>query len=227
MLADVADDEWWVDVTLPMLELARLRIRGLVRFVERTKRNLVYTDFEDELGGGTEVALPGVTPGTNYERFRAKAAAYLKQHEDHVSLQRLRRNKQLTPDDLAALEQMLLTSGAGREADIVRAAEKAQGLGLFVRSLVRLDRQAAIEAFGCFLGGSRFTVEQIRFVNLIVDELTANGIMERGRLFESPYTDHAPTGPVVQLPEAANECVCRSSIEAGSSLVAPLGLDKP
>jgi len=32
-----------------------------------------------------------VTPGTNFERFRAKAAAYLKEHEDHVALQHLRR----------------------------------------------------------------------------------------------------------------------------------------
>lgn len=47
LLESVAGDEWWVDVTLPMLELARLRIRGLVRFVEKTKRNPVYTDFED------------------------------------------------------------------------------------------------------------------------------------------------------------------------------------
>jgi hypothetical protein len=55
-----------VDVTLPMLELARLRIRGLVRLVEKTKRNPVYTDFTDELGAATEITLPGTTPGIDY-----------------------------------------------------------------------------------------------------------------------------------------------------------------
>ena len=37
-------------MTLPMLEVARLRIRDLVRFVDRAGRNPVYTDFVDEYG---------------------------------------------------------------------------------------------------------------------------------------------------------------------------------
>jgi type I restriction enzyme, R subunit len=202
LLESVAGDEWWVDVTLPMLEVARLRIRRLVRFVERTRRNPVYSDFEDELGEVIAIDLPGVMPGTNVERFRAKAAAYLKEHEDHIALQRLRRNKQLTPEDLASLEEMLLASGTGQPADIARAAEQTGGLGLFIRSLVGLDRAAATDAFSTYLDGTRFTVDQVRFVSLIVDELTANGVMEPGRLFESPYTDHAPTGPDFFFPDA-------------------------
>lgn len=207
LLDEVAADEWWVDVTLPMLELARLRIRGLVRFVEKTTRNPIYTDFEDELGEATEVVLPRVTPGTDWERFRAKAATHLEQHQDHVALQRLRRNKQLTPDDLESLEEMLIASGAGQRVDIAWAAEKSNGLGLFIRSLVGLDRQAASEAFSDYLDGTKFTVDQIHFVDLIIDELTTNGVMEPRRLFESPYIDHAPTGPDYLFPDPDVEVI--------------------
>ncbi|WP_300641844.1 DEAD/DEAH box helicase family protein [Nocardioides sp.] len=200
LLESVAGDEWWIDVTLPMLELARLRIRGLARFIEKTARNPVYTDFEDIISEGVEVVLPRVTPGTNFERFRAKAEAYLREHHDNLALQRLRRNKQLTASDLTELEQMLLASG-GQEVDISWATDQG-GLGLFVRGLVGLDRAAATEAFENYLDSTKFTADQIRFVNLIVDELTKNGSVDPARLFESPYTDHAPTGPDYVFPDA-------------------------
>lgn len=195
LLAEVAEDEWWIDVTLPMLEHARRRIRGLVRFIEKSKRAIVYTNVEDELGDGSIVDLPGVAVGTDLERFKAKARAYLKDHEDNVALQKLRRNRQLTETDLSALETMLAASGAGGPEDIARAREESAGLGLFIRSLVGLDREAATEAFSEFLTDSRFSAVEIRFIQMIVEHLTANGVMEARLLYEAPFTDHAPTGP--------------------------------
>ena len=202
LLDEVAGDQWWFDITLPMLELVRRRLRGLLQFLDAPEKNRVYTDFQDELSESALVDLPGITPGTNWERFRAKASAYLKQHRDHLALQRLRRNKPLTTDDLSALEQMLIDSGTGAPADIALAKEQSHGLGLFVRSLIGLDREAAVEAFGAYLDGAKFTADQIHFINLIINELTANGVVEPARLYESPYIDHAPTGPDTVFIEA-------------------------
>ncbi|WP_336922906.1 DEAD/DEAH box helicase family protein [Aquipuribacter sp. SD81] len=209
LLESVAGDDWWIDVTLPMLEVARLRIRSLASFIEKTARNPIYTDFEDTLAEGIEVVLPRVTPGTNFERFRSKAEAYLRDHLDNLALQRLRRNKQLTPEDLTELENMLVASG-GQAVDIAWVTQQGGGLGVFVRGLVGLDRAAATEAFERYLNGTSFSAEQVRFVNLIVDELTKNGVMEPARLFESPYTDRAPTGPDYIFPDSDVEVIVKT-----------------
>ncbi len=195
LILEVQSDEWWQDVTLPMLERMRRRLRGLIHLIERKRRKLIYTDFEDEIGGELMVALPGFSDGTDYARFRAKAQAFLRAHQDHVAIRKLRTNRPLTATDVAELERVLAESGVGDTAVIQRAAADAHGLGLFVRSLVGLDREAAKEAMASFLNGKILGANQIEFVNLIVDHLTEHGVMEAARLYESPFTDLTPHGP--------------------------------
>lgn len=133
------------------------------------------------------------TPGLNWERFVAKATGHLRANETHMAVQRLRRNRPLTPTDLVALEEMLVEAGA-QPTHLERARADAGSLGLFVRSLVGLDRSAAMEAFAQFLDASTHSLAQIRLVEMIVAELTRNGVMEPGRLYESPFTDDHPRG---------------------------------
>lgn len=200
LLDELAGEQWWVDVTPAMLEEARVRVRGLVRLVELKRRHPVYTDFADALSEATEIHLRATAPGTDTERFRLKARAYLRDHEDDLVLQKLRRNRQITGQDLAELERLLEDAGGAR-SDIMWATEQPGGLGLFIRSLVGLDRAAAAEAFGELLKDRALSVEQHHFVDMIIDELTANGAMEPRRLFEPPYIDDAPTGPEVLFPD--------------------------
>jgi type I restriction enzyme R subunit len=101
----------------------------------------------------------------------------------------------LTASDLAELERMLSESGVGAPEDIQRAKSESQGLGLFVRSLVGMDREAAKGALAGFIMGKTLAANQIEFVNLIVNHLTEHGVMEARRLYESPFTDLTPQGP--------------------------------
>jgi type I restriction enzyme, R subunit len=136
-----------------------------------------------------------VQPGTNYERFRAKARQFLLAHESHITIHKVRRNLPLTASDVCELERMLLEAGIGSADDLARAKAESHGLGLFIRSLVGLDREAAKEAFGTFLKGGTASANQIEFINLIVDYLTERGVMEASVLYESPFTDISPRGP--------------------------------
>jgi len=195
LIQDLQTDEWWEHVTIPMLETMRRRLRDLIQLIERRKRRIIYTDFEDEIGNETTVELPGFVGGTDYARFRAKAQAFLRAHQDHVAIHRLRTNKPLTMTDLAELERMLVENGIGAAEDVRRAADEAEGLGLFVRSLVGMDREAAKEALAEFLSDKTLTANQIEFVNLIVDHLTEHGMVDAAKLYESPFTDVTPSGP--------------------------------
>lgn len=195
LIQGMQTDEWWQDVTVPILEAMRRRLRELVQFIEKRRRQPVYTDLEDLMGSETEVVLPGFSVGTDQTKFLAKVRAFLREHLDHVVIAKLRMNQPLTVTDLSELERVLTESGAAPLDDIRRAAGHAQGLGLFVRSLVGMDRSAAKEALAGFITGKTFTANQLEFINLVVDHLTEHGVMEPARLYESPFTDLSPHGP--------------------------------
>ncbi|OBF95116.1 hypothetical protein A5790_01870 [Mycobacterium sp. 852002-51152_SCH6134967] len=50
--------------------------------------------------------------------------------------------------------------------------------------------------------GIKFNANQLHFIGLLVEELTANGVMEAARLYESPFSDYASTGPESMFSEA-------------------------
>jgi type I restriction enzyme R subunit len=204
LIQAIAGDEWWNDVTLGMLENARKRLRLLVKLIEKAKKKVVYTDFIDELGTETTFDLPEVGIGTgsglDIARFKDKARQFLQAHEDHLALQRLRRGQALTPTDLVELERMLADAGGTPEL-IQKAAEDQFGLGIFIRSLVGMERGAVAQAFSEVIAGTHATPDQIEFIELIVSELTTNGVMEAARLYESPFLDISPQGPEGLFPE--------------------------
>lgn len=195
LIQQIQEDDWWIDVTAPMLDQVRKRLRSLVRLIEKVKRKVIYTDFEDEIGTETVVAFGLLGGEGDFERFKAKVRRFLREHQDRMVIHKLRTNQPLTSTDLGELERILAESGAGGEEEIEQARQRSQGLGLFVRSLVGLDREAAKQAFAGFLEGRNLTSDQLEFVNLIIDHLTEHGIMEPARLYGSPFTDLTAKGP--------------------------------
>ena len=195
LILDLQQDEYWADITLPMLEDARKRLRDLVKFIDRQQRKLVYTDFEDELGEITAIEFGGIGSAVNIVQYRKKVMSFLRENENHIALRKLRRNIPITSSDIAELERILFESdGMGTREDFERAYGKQEHLGLFIRKLVGLDREAAKQAFGDYLARKNLTANQIRFIDQVIDYLTQNGVMDAGLLYEPPFTDYSTTG---------------------------------
>lgn len=190
----IAGDEWWQDVTLPMLEQARRKLRGLIKLIETRSRKLVYTDFEDVLGEPTDMDLPLVASAVDFERFRSKARVFLRAHQDRLALHKLRRNQPLTAGDLQELETLLHEAG-GTEDALDRARTLHTSLPAFVRSLVGLEREAAAQAFAHLVASGTASASQLQFIDEIVQHLTEHGAMPAERLYASPFTDIHTQGP--------------------------------
>lgn len=189
--------EFWVGIDLAGLEEMRLRLRDLVPLLEKSKRHVVYTNFEDEITGVRKeapISIPRMT-GAEYQR---KVEKYLQAHLNHTVIHRLRTNQPLSKGDLGELEAMLVKIGeADGEALLMGllAQSKAPSLAHFVRQMVGMDRAAAQEAFSRLLSNQSLTAPQIRFVEMIIDQLTARGVMEPEALYEAPFTIFHAGGP--------------------------------
>jgi type I restriction enzyme, R subunit len=201
LIQDVQTDEFWQDIDAWSLEDMRRRLRELVKLIEGEAKVIVYTEFTDEISEGTRITLPNSGIGTDTERFQMKARTFLNRHLDHITIQKLRRNEQLTPQDLDELQRILVSEVGATDSDLDEARTSG-GLGLFVRSLVGLERDAAKSAFAGFLADRNWSANQIEFVNLIIDHLTETGAMDPRRLYESPFTDFDDQGVSGLFPQA-------------------------
>ena len=193
LIQELQGDDFWQDVTAPTLETVRRKLRALIKLIEVRRRAVIYTDFEDAIGPANTIALKGVGAGADMARFKAKVRHFLREHDDHIAVQKLRRNESMTAIDLAELERIFVEAGVAGPEDLERVHADG-GLGLFVRSLVGLDREAAKTAFGTFMAERRLSANQIEFLNLVIDHLTERGQMDPRLLYESPFTDQDPMG---------------------------------
>lgn len=108
LIRQIQEDEYWTDVTVPMLELVRLRLRDLVKFIEKRKRTIVYADFKDTLGQVAEVDSLWLGTEYNIEQYRKRMRHFLRAHENHLTVNKLKRNVPITASELQDLERLCL-----------------------------------------------------------------------------------------------------------------------
>jgi type I restriction enzyme R subunit len=145
---------------------------------------------------------------------------FLADEENNIVLQKLKRNKPITPLDISELERIFFESGDfGTKEDFENAYGKQTNLGLFIRNLVGLDRQEAKRAFNDFLDGQKYNSNQIEFVNMVVNYLTKNGVMDAALLYQPPYINYSSNGlsGVFTDHEAANIVEILESIKLNAA----------
>lgn len=185
LLQEIQTDAYWQYITLPMLEEIRRKLRGLMQFLDPKSKQPIYTNFEDELGEAEEKHIAIIYNPNSLTQYRKKVEAYIKSHEDQLTIHKLKRNIPITASDLDVLEDILFqASGLASKEDYIKTIADTKQLGVLVRQLVGLDKAAAKEAFAEFLDDKTYNSKQIDFINRIIDYLTANGVMKSSALYK-------------------------------------------
>lgn len=126
-------------------------------------------------------------------RFNALNELEVKELADHIA------PLVFGPDDdelAKRFDQLCYTM----ELDLLRSGSVAahlvqnQPLGKFVRSIVGLDLASARAVFSAFINKPAMNAQQIRFMDLFIQDLTTNGVIEVDKLFEPPFTEISTEG---------------------------------
>lgn len=178
--ADIAD-----------FEEIRLNIRSIIKYLPKTGHDYT-TDFTDEITGTTTHSFTdAVGEGFGYadERYVARAEQFLRMHQDNPVIQKLWTNIPLNEKDIVEL-QKILWKEIGTE-DEYRKEVGNKDLGIFVREIVGLDRNTALETFAKYINEASLNSQQIYFIRRVIDHVEVNGLVEDFRIFtRTPFTDH-------------------------------------
>lgn len=178
IIEKVQTTEFWDGVTIIELETVRNAMRSLLQYLDKIRRKIYYTNFTDTIIDSTE-GEP-IYGGNDLKNYRKKVEFYLKEHSDRLSVYKLRNNKKLSEADLKELERILWTE-LGSKDDYIKEYGDTP-IGRLVRQIVGVDRAAVNEAFSEFLTEERLNINQMRFVNLIVDYIVANGNIDDNKV---------------------------------------------
>lgn len=193
ILRKISNDNFWQnECTIISLEQIRIELRDLIRLIEKEKRKIIYTNLEDEISVSIiSDVIPIYVASDNYKQ---RVEKYVRDNENHLAIQKLKKNIPITPAELQILENLLFDGNErGTKTDFIKAFGK-KPLGWFIRSIVGLDVNAAKSAFGDFLSAGNLSADQIHFIDMIIDYITRNGVIDAEMLYEPPFTDFHTQG---------------------------------
>jgi type I restriction enzyme R subunit len=174
-------------------EEIREKLRELMKYIPDGHKQKYVTNFTDELLSieWKEAELEN----DELKNYKAKAEYYVRSHQDHIAIAKLKTNQPLTGTDIASLEGILWKEVGSKKEYELAFGEKP--LGEFVREIVGLDMKVAKEAFSEYLSNVNLDSRQIYFVNQIVEYIVRNGMMkDLSVLQEAPFTNQ---GNIVEL----------------------------
>jgi type I restriction enzyme R subunit len=193
LIKQIQTAQYWQDMNLVKVEHTRKELRSLIRFIDKSSGITLYSNFEDEVLSATSEPKPVIVSG-NLEAYRKRMAEFVLKNRTHITIHKLSTNQIITKTELKELDRMLFEQGENGTHEQFIKAYGEMPLGKFIRTIVGLEQEAVNKAFSSFINNPSLNAAQIRFVNLIIQYLSTNGIVEVEKLFEPPFTEISNQG---------------------------------
>lgn len=188
LLNELQTDVFWQAISVNRLDEVRISLRDLMKYLDKDQQAIVETTFEDTLDhDGISIHEPIGTYMT-LQSYKDRVESYVRNHSDHLVIQKLKSNKAITETEINLLESILFDGKTvGTKQDYVDTYGD-KPLGVFIRNIVGLDMAAAQAQFAEFIQAGNLKADQMTFINNIISYLTKNGVIDKTMLFEPPFT---------------------------------------
>lgn len=187
LIRSLLEDVYWINADVAAHNETRLALRNLVQYVEPEERKNLYTNFEDTLANIEEVEI--FAQYQELGSYKKRVEKFIRDNYDNITIHRICNNKPITKTELEELERLLFSIDKNGNKERLEKAIDGKPLGSFIRSILGLDINAAKEAFAEFLHKGNLSVDQINFINTIIDYLSVKGTIDRQMLFAKPFTE--------------------------------------
>ena len=177
----------WENANLRWLEKVRTDLRDLMKFLIGEQGKWFIVDIDDVISNDGESA--GVITRVSYKQ---RVMDFLMQNREIPVLEKIYGMKQLTDEDITALERVLWEELGSRE-DYEKYTEGmmcGDNVAAFIRSLIGVDRKEAMRLFGDFITGAELNAEQEEFLSSVISYVCENGdITKEIVVNEAPFDE--------------------------------------
>lgn len=192
VIEEVSSASFWNNATVESLEYARNELRGIMKY-RQSLTTPVPTQTTGTKDGEIQVTerdykIKGANEALQYRR---RLKAILDRMIDKSStLQKIRLNESIHPDEVKSLVSSILSSHPGVDLKVLNDfyGRKADELLVTLRELVGLDPEAIENHFTKFLHEHpTLTAKQVQFMNLLKNYIAEHGSITIDKLYEAPF----------------------------------------
>ena len=184
-LREIKTDTYWDASDALQFEKTRQSLRGIMKFVQNETPRIHYTNFADDVvfrEEGRDIKFAK----SDFDDYKRKVNRFVEENRNNATIHKLLYNEPITAADYKELER-IFTEELGTKEDYVGSYQDTP-FGLLIRKIAKMNREAAMAAFGSFIAEKRPNAEQIAFIEKVVDYLVENGCVNNVRdLMSAPF----------------------------------------